>query len=196
MGGGRSSPAFTPPLAPKPTHPLHPPNPPQQSIPGKVWLAWFDKGGPEVAYHSYDGKNHGSCELNNCTGVNAVYKNLFRKVGGVGGWVGGWMVGWVHGYSLLVLLGSVSSTHLFNQLQDEGASTSYTKPPNGGWPGDRFTLIPPHPPTHPPTHLLKTRTKGLLRPIPSRPMAGGRGIGSRAMTARCRLMRCTGGGMR
>lgn len=71
-----------------------------QTIPGKVWLAYFDQGGPDVSYHSYDGKNHGSCELNPCTGTNAIYKNVFRK--------------------------------------DEGASTSYTKPPNGGWTGDRF----------------------------------------------------------
>lgn len=47
-----------------------------QAVPGKVRLAYFDTGGPNVSYHSYDGKNHGSCDLNPCDGI---YKNVFRK---------------------------------------------------------------------------------------------------------------------
>ena len=45
----------------------------------QVWLAWFDEGGAGKATHTYDGQNHGSCELNPCTGVNATYLNTFRK---------------------------------------------------------------------------------------------------------------------
>lgn len=48
-----------------------------QTIPGKIRLAYFDVGGPNVSYHSYDWKNHGSCDLNPCDGN---YKNVFRKV--------------------------------------------------------------------------------------------------------------------
>ncbi len=54
-----------------------------QSLPGKVWLAYFDRGGQDKAYHTYDDVNHGSCELNPCTGVNATYINTFRKDEGV-----------------------------------------------------------------------------------------------------------------
>lgn len=45
----------------------------------KVWLAWFDEGGAGKATHTYDNKNHGSCELNPCTGSNNTYLNTFRK---------------------------------------------------------------------------------------------------------------------
>jgi hypothetical protein len=54
-----------------------PPGPLGQTLPGPVKLAYFDLGGAEVAYHSYDNVNHGSCELNPCDGQ---YKNMFRKV--------------------------------------------------------------------------------------------------------------------
>lgn len=54
----------------------------QQTVPGKVQLAYFDVGGPNVSYHSYDWKNHGSCDLNPCDGQ---YKNVFRKARVVGG---------------------------------------------------------------------------------------------------------------
>lgn len=47
-----------------------------QAVPGKVQLAYYDLGGPDVAYHSYASQNFGSCSLNPCDGQ---YKNVFRK---------------------------------------------------------------------------------------------------------------------
>jgi hypothetical protein len=49
-----------------------------QTVPGKVWFAFYDQGGEGNAFHTVDGVNHGSCELNPCTGVNATYLNTFR----------------------------------------------------------------------------------------------------------------------
>lgn len=68
-------------------------------------MAYYDYGGMDVAYHSYQDHNFGSCDLNPCDGQ---YKNMFRK--------------------------------------DEGGSTSYTKPPNGDWPGDTFAANGSHVP--------------------------------------------------
>ena len=85
-------------------------------------LAYYDNGGPEIAYHSYDDVNHGSCELNPCDGQ---YKNVFRKVMSVGMYVG-------------MYDDADRAMQPYIRKQNDGASTSYTKPPNGDWPGDRF----------------------------------------------------------
>jgi len=80
-----------------------------QEVPGQVWLAYYDFGGPEVAYHVTDLElgNQGSCRLNDChcgpnfTNCTGEYKNVFRY--------------------------------------DEGVSTSYTKDlSNSGFCCDRF----------------------------------------------------------
>lgn len=80
-----------------------------QTIPGQVWLSYYDFGGPEVAYHVTDLPlgNQGSCRLNDCecgpnyTNCTGKYKNVFRY--------------------------------------DEGVSTSYTKDlNNSGFCCDRF----------------------------------------------------------
>lgn len=39
-----------------------------QVIPGTVRLAYYDKGGMDKAYHSYEDHNFGSCDLNPCDG--------------------------------------------------------------------------------------------------------------------------------
>jgi hypothetical protein len=51
-----------------------------QKIPGKVECAYYDRGGPEVAYHDTDSKNNGSGALNPADGT---YLNQFRMDEGV-----------------------------------------------------------------------------------------------------------------
>jgi hypothetical protein len=51
-----------------------------QKIPGKVYCAYYDRGGEGVAYHDTDAKNQGSGGLNPADGT---YLNEFRKDEGV-----------------------------------------------------------------------------------------------------------------
>lgn len=51
-----------------------------QKIPGKVYCAYYDRGGEGVAYHDTDAKNNGSGALNP---ANGTYLNEFRKGEGV-----------------------------------------------------------------------------------------------------------------
>jgi hypothetical protein len=51
-----------------------------QKIPGKVYCAYYDRGGEGVAYHDTDTKNHGSGALNP---ANGTYLNEFRMSEGV-----------------------------------------------------------------------------------------------------------------
>jgi hypothetical protein len=51
-----------------------------QRIPGKVYCAYYDRGGEGVAYHDADAKNNGSGALNP---ANGTYLNEFRKDEGV-----------------------------------------------------------------------------------------------------------------
>ncbi|HKF47499.1 MAG TPA: hypothetical protein VKB38_09095 [Terracidiphilus sp.] len=51
-----------------------------QKIPGKVYCAWYDRGGEGVAYHDSDAKNNGSGALNP---ANGTYLNEFRMHEGV-----------------------------------------------------------------------------------------------------------------
>jgi hypothetical protein len=51
-----------------------------QKIPGQVECAYYDRGGPEVAYHDTDSKNNGSGGLNPADGS---YLNQFRMAEGV-----------------------------------------------------------------------------------------------------------------
>ncbi len=51
-----------------------------QKIPGKVYCAYYDRGGEGVAYHDADAVNHGSGELNP---ANGTYLNEFRLHEGV-----------------------------------------------------------------------------------------------------------------
>ena len=51
-----------------------------QKIPGRVECAYYDRGGPEVAYHDTDTKNKGSGGLNPADGT---YLNQFRMDEGV-----------------------------------------------------------------------------------------------------------------
>lgn len=51
-----------------------------QKIPGKVYCAYYDRGGEGVAYHDSDAKNKGSGALNPADGT---YLNEFRKDEGV-----------------------------------------------------------------------------------------------------------------
>ncbi len=51
-----------------------------QSIPGKVYMAYYDAGGEGVAYHDLDAVNHGSGELNPLDGS---YLHGFRVEEGV-----------------------------------------------------------------------------------------------------------------
>ena len=51
-----------------------------QSIPGKVFSAYYDLGGEGVAYHDSDAKNNGSGALNP---ANGAYLNEFRMAEGV-----------------------------------------------------------------------------------------------------------------
>jgi len=55
-----------------------------QSIPGPVYFAYYDVGGPEISFHINDTINEGSCRLNPCqcdpthTKCNGTYVNAFR----------------------------------------------------------------------------------------------------------------------
>ncbi|HUB52753.1 MAG TPA: hypothetical protein VL986_11415 [Terracidiphilus sp.] len=51
-----------------------------QAIPGKVYCAYYDRGGEGVAYHDSDAKNNGSGALNPADGT---YLNEFRMSEGV-----------------------------------------------------------------------------------------------------------------
>ena len=51
-----------------------------QKIPGQVQCAYYDRGGPGVAYHDTDSKNNGSGGLNPADGT---YLNQFRMDEGV-----------------------------------------------------------------------------------------------------------------
>jgi hypothetical protein len=51
-----------------------------QTIPGKVYCAYYDLGGEGIAYHDADGKNNGSGALNPADGT---YLNQFRLDEGV-----------------------------------------------------------------------------------------------------------------
>jgi hypothetical protein len=51
-----------------------------QKIPGKVYCAYYDRGGEGVAYHDADAKNNGSGGLNP---ANGTYLNEFRMGEGV-----------------------------------------------------------------------------------------------------------------
>ena len=51
-----------------------------QAIPGKVYCAYYDRGGEGVAYHDSDAKNNGSGALNPADGS---YLNEFRMHEGV-----------------------------------------------------------------------------------------------------------------
>lgn len=51
-----------------------------QMIPGKVYCAYYDRGGEGVAYHDSDAKNNGSGALNP---ANGTYLNEFRMHEGV-----------------------------------------------------------------------------------------------------------------
>jgi hypothetical protein len=51
-----------------------------QKIPGKVYCAYYDRGGEGVAYHDSDAKNNGSGALNP---ANGSYLNEFRMSEGV-----------------------------------------------------------------------------------------------------------------
>jgi hypothetical protein len=51
-----------------------------QKIPGKVYCAYYDRGGEGVAYHDSDAKNNGSGALNP---ANGTYLNEFRMGEGV-----------------------------------------------------------------------------------------------------------------
>jgi hypothetical protein len=51
-----------------------------QKIPGKVYCAYYDRGGEGVAYHDSDAKNNGSGALNP---ANGSYLNEFRMGEGV-----------------------------------------------------------------------------------------------------------------
>src|SRR5579863_5227489 len=51
-----------------------------QKIPGKVYCAYYDRGGEGVAYHDSDAKNNGSGALNPADGT---YLNQFRMNEGV-----------------------------------------------------------------------------------------------------------------
>ena len=51
-----------------------------QKIPGKVYCAYYDRGGEGVAYHDADAKNNGSGALNP---ANGSYLNEFRMGEGV-----------------------------------------------------------------------------------------------------------------
>ncbi len=51
-----------------------------QKIPGKVYCAYYDRGGEGVAYHDSDAKNNGSGGLNP---ANGTYLNEFRMGEGV-----------------------------------------------------------------------------------------------------------------
>lgn len=51
-----------------------------QKIPGRVECAYYDSGGPDVAYHDTDSKNNGSGGLNPADGT---YLNQFRMNEGV-----------------------------------------------------------------------------------------------------------------
>jgi hypothetical protein len=51
-----------------------------QKIPGKVYCAYYDRGGEGVAYHDSDAKNNGSGSLNP---ANGAYLNEFRMSEGV-----------------------------------------------------------------------------------------------------------------
>jgi hypothetical protein len=51
-----------------------------QKIPGKVYCAYYDRGGEGVAYHDTDAKNNGSGALNP---ANGTYLNEFRMSEGV-----------------------------------------------------------------------------------------------------------------
>jgi hypothetical protein len=51
-----------------------------QKIPGKVYCAYYDRGGEGVAYHDSDAKNNGSGALNP---ANGTYLNEFRRTEGV-----------------------------------------------------------------------------------------------------------------
>lgn len=51
-----------------------------QKIPGKIYCAYYDRGGEGVAYHDTDAKNNGSGALNPADGT---YLNEFRKGEGV-----------------------------------------------------------------------------------------------------------------
>ncbi len=51
-----------------------------QTIPGKVYCAYYDRGGEGVAYHDSDAKNNGSGALNP---ANGTYLNEFRMGEGV-----------------------------------------------------------------------------------------------------------------
>ncbi len=51
-----------------------------QRVPGKVYCAYYDRGGEAVAYHDSDAKNNGSGALNPADGS---YLNEFRKDEGV-----------------------------------------------------------------------------------------------------------------
>jgi hypothetical protein len=58
--------------------PVRPTGP--QQVPGKVYCAYYDRGGEAVAYHDSDAKNNGSGVLNPADGS---YLNEFRKDEGV-----------------------------------------------------------------------------------------------------------------
>jgi hypothetical protein len=51
-----------------------------QKIPGRVYCAYYDRGGEGVAYHDSDAKNNGSGALNP---ANGAYLNEFRMAEGV-----------------------------------------------------------------------------------------------------------------
>jgi hypothetical protein len=51
-----------------------------QAIPGKVYCAYYDRGGEGIAYHDADAKNNGSGALNPADGT---YLNQFRMDEGV-----------------------------------------------------------------------------------------------------------------
>jgi hypothetical protein len=51
-----------------------------QAVPGKVYCAYYDRGGEGVAYHDSDAKNNGSGALNPADGT---YLNVFRMNEGV-----------------------------------------------------------------------------------------------------------------
>ncbi|MDR0799127.1 MAG: carbohydrate-binding protein [Dysgonamonadaceae bacterium] len=51
-----------------------------QVIPGKIYCAYYDRGGEGVAYHDTDSVNHGSGELNP---LNGSYLHAFRSGEGV-----------------------------------------------------------------------------------------------------------------
>jgi len=55
-----------------------------QTIPGTVWFAYYDVGGPEISFHINDTQNEGSCRLNPCqcnaphTLCTGTYRDTFR----------------------------------------------------------------------------------------------------------------------